>query len=55
MISFSSLTLAALTLCIVGIHAQQPKDENVTVGQQICTAGYIMDEYCIVSYSHIME
>jgi len=28
-------------------HAQQPMDD-VAVGQEICTAGYVMDESCIV-------
>ena len=51
MIGFSSSrTLAAAALVLVGasVHGQQPNDV-VSVGQQICTAGYIMDEYCIVS------
>ena len=53
MIGFSSrnlMAIAATSFCAVGIHAQQPKDAGVTVGQEICTAGFIMDEYCIVSY-----
>ena len=27
----------------------QPPSDSITVGQEICTHGYVMDEYCIVS------
>jgi len=52
MIDSSLSTLTALTAVLLcagyDVQAQQP-DDDVVIGQQICTAGYVMDEYCIVS------
>lgn len=41
-----SLSLATLLMAGNAI-AQSPSPEDVTVGQEICTGGVVMDEYCI--------
>lgn len=40
--------LAFFAVSVSFAVGQQPTDD-VAVGQEICTYGYIMDEYCIVS------
>ena len=40
----------------VGFAVGQQPTDDVAVGQEICTYGYIMDEYCIVSsaiFTHV--
>lgn len=41
-----SLAFSALLMMGTAI-AQTPSTEDVTVGQEICTGGVVMDEYCI--------
>ena len=34
---------------LLTLSEAQPPSDSVTVGQEICSFGYVMDEYCIVS------
>lgn len=51
MIAFSRPFMATAALLILGISETvngQPPSEGVSVGDEICTYGYVMDEFCIV-------
>ena len=55
MIKCSVLLVAlAASLLAVVVHGKQTSD-NVTIGEQICTYGYIMDEYCVVSHVNVFR
>jgi len=47
MISRPLSSAAVFFLAVVGFAAGQQPSDDVAVGQDICTYGYIMDEYCI--------
>lgn len=44
---FSRTILLCLAAASTVVHAQQPDDAAVEIGQEVCTAGFVMDEFCI--------